>query len=316
MSGFAQGTLAIPPGLVRRMAGRRGEPDLSGDDWLAELPRRVAAALERWELTADGVPMHGYCALVLPVRRRGEPLILKLGWPHPEARHEHLALRAWAGRGAVHLVAAHPAVDALLLERLDASRDLGGTDVQTSCAVIGGLLRRLDVPAFPQLDHLSDWARGFLADTADVRAIAALGLPRRFVEQARSVARDLTEEPGIDGRLVHSDLHDGNVLAGERAAWLAIDPKPLAAEPAFALAPAMWNRWTDALASGDPSWHLRCRLGWLADAAGVDEDRARAWTLIRLVANAAWRVRTGDPDGGPSPMTAFVAAMKAMASDR
>ena len=87
-------------------------------------------------------------------------------------------------------------------------------------------------------------------------------------------------------------------------------------EPAFALAPAMWNRWTDALASGDPSWHLRCRLGWLADAAGVDEDRARAWTLIRLVANAAWRVRTGDPDGGPSPMTAFVAAMKAMDSDR
>jgi streptomycin 6-kinase len=310
--------LGVPPGLVARMTGRPAEGDggLPGDDWLAELPARAAEALDRWELTPDGIPMHGYCALVLPVRRRGDRLVLKLGWPHPEARHEHLALRAWAGRGAVHLVAAHPARDALLLERLDAARDLGTEDVETSCAVIGRLLARLDVPAFPQLDRLSDWTRGFLAATADVRAVAAAGLPRRFVEQARSSARDLAGEPGIDGRLVHTDLHDANVLAAELSPWLAIDPKPLAAESAFALAPALWNRWHDAVASGDPNWHLKCRLGWLAEAAGVDEARARAWSLIRLVAVAHWYAAAGDPNGGPAPMTAFVAAMKAMASDR
>lgn len=320
-AGYDEGGLVLPTGLVTRMRGRpadgaEGYAGLSGDDWLAALPRRAADALDRWELTPDGVPRHGFCALVLPVRRRGERLALKLGWPHAEARHEHLALRAWAGRGAVHLVAAYPAQDALLLERLAAERDLGTQDVETSCAVLGELLARLDVPAFPQLDRLSGWARGFLADTADVRAAAAAGLPRRFVEQARSLARDLADEPGIDARLVHTDLHDANVLAGERAPWLAIDPKPLAAEPAFALAPAMWNRWDDAVASGDPHWHLKCRLGWLAEAAGVDEGRARAWTLIRLVAHAHRYAAAGRPNDGPAPMTALVAAMKAMSSER
>lgn len=319
--GFDRGDLVIPAGLVAAMAGRPAEPEVSGEDWLADLPRRAAAALDRWDLTPDGVPLHGHCSLVLPVRRSGEPLMLKLGWPHEEARHEHLALRAWAGRGAVHLVAAYPAQGALLLERLDAGRDLATQDVQTSCAVLGGLVRRLNVPAFPQLDRLSDWTRRFFKATADVPAVSAAGVPRRFVEQARSLARELVDEPGLDARLVHTDLHDGNVLAGQRSPWLAIDPKPLAAEPEFAFAPALWNRWADAVAGGDPHWHLKCRLGRLADASGLPEDRARAWALIRLVATAVWQVQDGaGPNAGPAagliPMTVLVAAMKAMASDR
>lgn len=315
MSGLGDRRLDVPAGLVARMAGRPAEPGVSGDAWLAELPRLVEAALGRWELTVDGPSLHGYCALVLPVRRGGEPLMLKLGWPHAESRHEHLALRAWAGRGAVRLVAAHPADEALLLQRLDPTRDLYSADADTACVVIGELLARLDVPSLPQLDRLSDWTAAFLADTADVRAVAAAGLPRRFVEQARSVARDLAGDGGLDARLVHADLHDGNVLPDEAGRWLAIDPKPLAAEPAYALAPHLWNRWPEARASGDPARHVNGRLLALAEAAGVQESRARAWTLVRLVATASWRAATGDPDGGPTPMSGLIAIMKAVASN-
>src|SRR5205807_836745 len=37
--------------------------------------------------------------------------------------------------------------------------------------------------------------------------------------------------------LVHQDLHGDNVLAAQREPWLVIDPKPLAAEREFAVAP-------------------------------------------------------------------------------
>lgn len=48
--------------------------------------------LDQWRLRIDGRPMHGVCALVLPVRTTdGVPAVLKLTWPHPEACDEHLA---------------------------------------------------------------------------------------------------------------------------------------------------------------------------------------------------------------------------------
>ncbi len=315
----------LPPAFVALLTDRPAEGGPSGSDWLRALPGLLAAACERWDLSIDGPPWHGYCALVLPVRRHGRALALKVGWPHGESRHEHLALRAWSGRGAVQLIAAHPGDGALLLERL-ADRPLSAVTDEASAAVLGALTRRLAVPAFPQLDRLSDWTRAFLAQTSDVAAVSRAGVPRRFVEQARSLAVGLAGEPGIDATLVHADLHDGNVLTrrGDAAAgpsaghdeWVAIDPKPMAAEPAYALAPALWNRWPDALASNDPPWRLRCRLAWLCEAGGIEEERARAWTLIRLVAHAADRAGAADPDAGPAPMTAVIAAMKAVASDR
>lgn len=306
----------VPAGFAEALRGRPAEgldpaaPGVDGATWLRRLPGLIDAALQRWDLRVDdhvgigertGRPRspsrYGECALVVAVLRRdGTPAALKLTWPHPEARHEHLALRAWDGRGAVRLLAAYPGDGALLLERLDADRDLGDVPIETACATIGALLATLDRPALPQVDTLSAWTRRFARDAEpDPR------LPRRFVEQARSLAADLLGDD-LDSRLVHTDLHYANVLAVPGTAtsatsatsassasstlrWRAIDPKPMAADPAFAVWPAVHNRWAEAL-EHDLAWQLRCRLGWVADAAGIDEDRARAWALIRTVADA------------------------------
>jgi len=39
---------------------------------------------------------------------------------------------------------------------------------------------------------------------------------------------------------------------------------------------------------------VRRRLWTLVDAAGFDEDRARAWVLVRMVHNAMWAAQDGD----------------------
>lgn len=287
-------------------------PRVDGDTWLAHLPGTVADAMDRWQLVRDAsAPLRsGYTALVVPVLRpRGDAGVLKVGWPHPEADHEHLALRAWGGRGAVHLLAADPATATLLLERLDADQDLTCGSVLETTETLGGLVRLLDRRATPWAPRLSDHLVRVAErlDRFGVDPAAARAFPRRMVQQAASIARDLLSEGAgrcdapaghpLDRRLVHTDLHQANVLwRPDPGEWVAIDPKVMAADPHWAVAPALWNRWDAVRAAHDARVHLQLRIALLCDAADLDEERARAMTIVRLVDNAVEAARTAGPD--------------------
>lgn len=265
--------------------------------WLDRLPGLARDLIEDWSLTPDGAAMHGHTALVLPVRTiGGRPAVLKVGWPHEESEQEALALQHWHGRGAVQLLRADPHRWALLLERLH-PEDLSGVWDMQACEVVGGLYRRLHVPAPPQLRLLSReaarWAR-------ELRAVPRGGpIPPRMVEHASSLASDFANDDATEGRLVHTDLHYGNVLAAEREPWLAIDPKPLNGDPHLEIAPMLWNRF-DELA-GRVREGVRDRFFALVDAAGLDEDRARDWVIVRMMVLALERLQ--DPPGTTRQMS-------------
>lgn len=119
----------------------------SGRQWLAELPDVVRELRERWELRL-GAPYHGgSCAWVAPaVRADGVHAVLKVTWPHREARPEGRTMRAWRGRGAAVVYEQDARHRALLLERCEPGTPLWqpgrlGADERLSvgCAV----LRRL-----------------------------------------------------------------------------------------------------------------------------------------------------------------------------
>jgi streptomycin 6-kinase len=279
--------MALPESLVA-YAGRG--PDWAA--WLDRLPRLVGELLDEWSLTLDGEPAHGHTALVLPVRTAaGRPAALKVGWPHDEAEHEALALQHWHGRGAVLLLKADPHRWALLLERLH-PEDLGEHwDVQ-ACEVVGGLYRSLHVPAPPQLRRLSDRARWWVDELGTVDRSAPI--PRRMIEHARALARDFSGDDATDGRLLHTDLHYANVLAGDREEWLVIDPKPLSGDPHYELAPMLWNRWEEL--DGRVRDGVRDRFFALVDAAELDEDRARDWVIVRMLVNLKDEVAAVVPD--------------------
>lgn len=288
------------PAALRAMRNR--EP--SWEPWLDGLPRLAAEVLADWDLVPDGAPAHGQCSLVLPVRAGGSgtPAVLKLGWPHDEARHESLALQHWHGAGAVELLRADPHRWALLLERAGPA-DLDAVDDVVACEEAGALYPLLHRPALPQLRRLSalaaDWSRRLLALPRDAP------VPRRLVEQAASLARAFAEDATTDGTLVHGDLHGQNVLASVRPdapGWLAIDPKPLSGDPHVEPVPLLWNRWPEVLASGDVRWAVRRRLDAVVDAAGLEPERARDWAVVRSMVNALWCVEAllarGEPAGG------------------
>jgi streptomycin 6-kinase len=214
--------------------------------------------------------------------------MLKLTLPHDEARHEHLGLQAWHGNGTVRLLRADPHRWALLLERLHADEDLRSVDELEACEIVAGFYARLHVPALPQLHRLSSyvetWTEGLTGLAADAP------VPRRLVEQAVSLGRRFVGDPATDERMIHGDLHCENVLAADREPWLVIDPKPMAGDPHYEVAPMLWNRWEEVVASGNVREAVRRRFFTLVDTAMLDEDRARDWVVVRELHNVLWTI--------------------------
>ena len=297
-SAFAERVATYPPDPL----DPTGPLSVSGADWLDGLPRLLQTLVVDWDLAVDGSARTGACSVVVPVRSPTGSAMLKVCWPHTEARTEHLALRRWGGHGAVRLLRADPSRFAMLLERLDPDTDLSGMPVEPACGVIGELLARLRVPALPQVPTLTAYA----LRQADKLARAPHVLPRRFVAQARDVAEQLAAEPG-DAVLLHTDLHFANVLAGRREPWLAIDPKPMAGDPAFEVAPVLCNRADEPLGgAGSMRTGLVRRLEIVCERAGIDPARARAWTILREADNAVELAKD------PNRVTLAVAIIKAM----
>ncbi|WP_405821025.1 aminoglycoside phosphotransferase family protein [Streptomyces sp. NBC_00838] len=290
--------MEIPAELVRTQSAFQGA---RGRAFIAALPARAAGFLKRWELRRTGPAMHGMCALVLPVERAdGTPAVLKLQDLDGETAGEPVALRLWDGDGAVRLLEYDEASGTLLLERLDAARDLAAVPVREGVAVIAGLLARLTARPAPAGLRTLGGIAGAMLDEAPVavRSLPA-GAERRLLLDCAAAVREVAGEPGE--RLLHWDLHFENVLApvpdagagaGVREPWLAIDPKPLAGDPGFELLPALVNRFDP----GDILW----RFDLMTEVMGLDRERARAWTLGRVLQSCLWDI--GDGDRGLSPV--------------
>ena len=254
--------------------------------------------LEKWELRPDGDAIGGRGSIVQPVRTSdGAPAVLKIGAADAESEHEHLVLRRWGGNGAVRLLSADPPHRALLLERLGPETLHSLRDVD-ACDIVAALYRRLHVSAMPQLRSLASELDGWTRELESLPRSAPI--PRRLVEQAIGLSRELIDESA--SRVLHGNLHYGTVLAAEREPWLAVAPTPMNGDPHYELAPMLWHRWDDV--AGDVRGGVRRRFYRLVDASGFDEERVRAWTVVRVVL-AAMR--------DPANLTTYVAIAKAVA---
>jgi streptomycin 6-kinase len=276
--------IVVPEAFVASTIAREGD---AGRAWLAELPGRVEALREHWRLVVDGAPMHGYLGLIVPVRRGDEACVLKISWPDDSTREEVAALRAWDGRGAVRLLETDAARNAILMERLDASRSLEQVGIAEAITIAGRLLHRLAIPdpgGMRGLDSLADQIARALSERWEQYGRP---MPRNVLDQARDLAAELGMSTG--GLLVNYDLHYGNVLAGMREPWLAIDPKAIVGDPEFGAAQLLWRRLEEIEAEGG----LDACFDRLIDAAQLDPVLARAWTLVRCVDYWLWGLSVG-----------------------
>lgn len=291
--------LSVPDALV---ASHRKYFGTAGDPWIAGVPAMAEKYLDLWGCRPEGSPGCGAIAWVLPVRTNsGDHAVLKLQPIDDETVGEPIALRAWDGAGAVRLLRDDAATGAMLLERCDPHRSLDHVpDDLAACEILSELLARLtSVPAPPGLRQLSD-----IADRLVLRAEAVLAKiadhdHHQLIGDCTAAVREVRSEAG--DRLLHWDLHYQNVLASlpgsGREPWLAIDPKPLAGDPCFDLLPALHNRWDDVLATGNAERALLRRFDLMTDIAGLEQKRAAAWTLVRVLQNLVWSAESGVDEG-------------------
>ncbi|MFD9860814.1 aminoglycoside phosphotransferase family protein [Streptomyces alboflavus] len=282
--------IKVPDELIESQYEYAGE---AGRAFIAALPARVAEFVDRWELKVVGDSMYGMAALVLPVLRAdGSDAVVKFQVLDEETEGEPVALRVWNGDGAVRLLDHDAATGTMLLERARDGQELseyaekGPAETRKAVVVLAELLAHLtSVPAPPGMRTLGDIAGQMLADTP--AALKALRDPgeRALIARCADAVREVVGEPG--DRMLHWDLHFDNVLASDREPWLAIDPKPLAGDPGFDLWPALDNLFD----ADEVCW----RFDAMTEILGLDRERARAWTMGRVLQNALWDIEDGRP---------------------
>jgi streptomycin 6-kinase len=276
--------IVVPREFAQATVTRAGEADRQ---WVDRLPSLVESLCQEWDLAIEGAPMHGYLGLVVPVRRAGEPCVLKVSWRDESTAHEALALSTWNGNGAVRLLAARPALDAMLLERLDSGRSLEDVALPEAVAVAGRLLRRLAVPAPEGPPRLQEVAARLAESLPERWERYGRPMPRRQLDAARELAVQLGTRAG--SLLVNYDLHYTDVLAGGREPWLAVDPKVVVGDPEYGVAQLLWRKLEAMQAQGGLELYFRA----LTEAAGLDPDLARSWTLVRCAEYWLWGVSVG-----------------------
>lgn len=242
--------------------------------------------LARWGLAPDGPAIVTRGSRLLPVRRRGEPAMLKVAFEADEKRGG-LMMAWWAGRGAARVLGR--AGDALLLERAQGTRSLGlmarrgGDDddeaTRTLCAVVARLHAH-DDRAPPDLIPLEEWFRALWPAAAEHGGILA---------RSAAAARELLATPRGQVPL-HGDIHHDNVLDFGPRGWLAIDPKRLRGERGYDYANVFCN---PDLASATAPGRLARRAAIVVEAAGLERERLLAWVLAYAGLSAAWSLGDG-----------------------
>ncbi len=207
-------------------------------------------------------------------REDGSEAVLKIQQPHRESEHEAAALERWDGDGAIRLLDHDAEEHVLLLELCVPGTPLSAAGQDAALDVFVELLPRLWKPAgrpFRPLASEAAWWAEYLPgqdwSSAPELLVAAL--------------EALRELPGTQGEqvLVNQDLHGDNVLAAEREPWLVIDPKPLAGEREFCVAPIVRS-----FELGHSKRDVLHRFDRLTSELGLDRERARGWTIAQTVA--------------------------------
>ena len=216
--------------------------------------------------------------------------MLKLGVPNQELSSEVEALKIYAGRGCVGLLAAQADQGALLLERalpgctlkITAADDDQATRI---AADVMRMLRRAD-PESDAFPTVAKWGLGFR------RLRVAFGgasgpFPESQVARADAIYSEYVAS-SKPGALLHGDLHHENILSDEVRGWLAIDPKGVIGEPAYEVGALLRNVKPSLLREGNLRQICDRRTGILVEELGFERERIVGWGFSQAVLSAWW----------------------------
>jgi streptomycin 6-kinase len=272
--------------------------------------------LKRWHLVPGEAFIGGIAGSVLAVTtREGAPAVLKVGFPHPEAVWEAVGLASFPAGTAPRVLDQDAWTWSMLLDRVAPGTPLSHTSISQDDAIRAGaaLLARISRGTIPDGIPTLKEAMSDYADHADQRlpgqslALNSLGVRQLVVDAVEAISALAADS--VTPRLLHGDYNPGNILLGPNNSWLAVDPKPLAGDPAFDLWPLV-SQLGKPFEGAEPVRTLARHLDIAAEVAGVERDRASQWAFARAGLNVSWYLA----DDMPGPAADEALALRAWAS--
>ncbi|WP_156740282.1 aminoglycoside phosphotransferase family protein [Occultella aeris] len=286
-----------PDGVASAVSSLRSMPRFWNREpplvqWLDELPRLVAQACTAWALEPDGGARHGSNALAVPVHRGGEQFILRLAPPGDDVAAEARALTFWDGRGTVRQFEVDVPRRITLLERLG-DDSLDSVPLDEAATVMGALMRRLAVPAPPDVPGTDEIARRRATEFPGEWDRLGRVVGEEFLHAALAAAAvcgQTEASTAVDG-----DLHGAQVHRATREPWLVFDPVLLRGDACYDLARLLWTRVDEM----DDAATMYRHADRVIAAAGLETERAHAWIVYRAFDYLLWGLAHGLTEDPP-----------------
>lgn len=286
--------IVIPDMFVERMHELHGE---QGAAWSEALPGLITDCASRFNFTPEAPFLNLSYNFVLRAKRcDGKPVVLKLSFLKDELSREVSVLRAYEGRGAIHVLDADEKWGVALLEGADPGTPLSVIEDDTlATAIFCDVFRRLHLPVptgsqYPSIKQHFAAIERYRGRFDDLNISAPL--PESWLENAEECLAYLLATTS-ENFLLHGDLHHENILRQGEEQWAVIDPKGIIGDIHFDTIQYLLN-YEDR--GGDCEQVLRSRIAIISDRLGLDPRRIAMWGVVRGVLEACWTIEAGGMD--------------------
>lgn len=277
----------IPDEFKHHIAEVHGQPGIS---WTNGLPDLLDELARRWDIVIDPPfePLsYNYVAPV--VQAGGGEAVIKMSFPNPEFYSELAALDHFDDQSMVRLLDKDPDDCAMLLERVRPGNPLSQQqDDHYATQVVLEVIENL--PLVTEFDYdfptIHRWGHGFDRYLARF-GFAPAPLPGDLVELARTQYAELVRTMG-QLRLLHGDLHHGNILYSSTGEWKAIDPKGVIGEVSYEFGAFLRNPYPEIGFHPDLASILNRRVKQVTTYFDLPEQRIWRWAFSQAVLSAIW----------------------------
>ena len=265
----------------------------AGRAWLAQLPERVAALAQKWNLR-DLKPVtplsYNYVLKGIDATHH-VPIVLKLSCDPVEFMREVSALTIYNGNACIKLLAHDVELGAMLLEQAIPGITLKSLFPQQDSRALEhtvAVMNHLHAAVVPDNAHdqfpvIAQWLQE-LHTTVKISGY--------HLEKAQDLAKDLlqTSAPSV---LLHGDLHHNNVISvADR--WVAIDPKGVLGEPLYEIGAFVRNPIPELIDQPDVVARIARRLDHFSDILHADRQRVKAWCYVQALLIYCWSSPASD----------------------
>jgi streptomycin 6-kinase len=268
---------------------------MRSDESLQDVSHRLDRSIVDWGVTVERISETPTSLLAYGHRNRRAVLVKVVKTPGGEWRSGEL-LRLFGGRGTVQVY--EYADGAMLLDQVRPGDPLTGLslrDDDAATSILADTIAAMAPSGCPEwVPRATDWGRSFLSHRQRNDAT----VPADLVASAERIFFDLCDSQQSE-RLLHGDLHHGNVLFDRERGWLAIDPKGVRGELEYEIGAALRNPCDRPGLFAQPDV-IRRRADRFARAVAVDPARVLRWAFAQAVLAAIWQIEDGapvEPDG-------------------